>query len=484
MPRFFVAEPVSPAARLALSAEQDAHSDLEVLVGRAEAYAAVPHQTLAMLQHFTNTSLYGLSVLWIVKTDDDVFLRADAALRALLATSHLHPTGARIYSGWMVKGAAAHRNGKWAVTKQEWPATSYPEYASGPTYALTASLARQVLKLHRQGVVTEPDPARTQGSPRPVWLRLEDVAMGLWIEAVEARVRVFRRDDRRFYKGRFCVPWSVSVLLEQGRPLFFLMEDVRRAMVQLLHNENASLAVVAQEAGEAGSAESDVQRGWDGDGDLWEVVCPAGTRREDAQARVECQQVSPDADDVVNCARWLAAAEKDGRGQAAYTPQVLGNLYPGGSPALQRKAEGAVLAEAEEADREWRRSASARQEWVRTRRQRESERQQAKAGAGGGGLAGGGSRPADDATSPGRSSAEAAAASSVASRARGSAGAAAPSSMDGGAAGAAGAAGSAGAAVPRVKAKSVRGVVRDDLSAYHPFLMHQVCAREPLNPEP
>ena len=339
LPRFFVAEPVSPAARLALSAEQDAHSDLEVLVGRAEAYAAVPHQTLAMLQHFTNSSLYSRSVLWIVKTDDDVFLRADAALRALLATSHLHPPGARIYSGWMVKGAAAHRNGKWAVTKQEWPATTYPEYASGPTYALTASLARQVLKLHRQGVVAEPDPARAQGSPRPLWLRLEDVAMGLWVEAVEARVRVVRRDDRRFYKGRFCVPWSVSVLLEQGRPLFFLMEDVSRAMAQLLHNENASLAVAAQDAGGAGAAESDVQRGGDGDGDLWEVVCPVGTRREDAQARVECQQASPDADDVVNCARWLAAAEEGGRGQAAYTPQVLGNLYPGGAPALQRKAE-------------------------------------------------------------------------------------------------------------------------------------------------
>ena len=112
-----------------------------------------------------------------------------------------------------------------------------------------------------------------------------------------------------------------------------------------------------------------------------------------------------------------------------------------------------------EADREWRRSASARQEWVLARRQRESARQQAKAGAGGGGLAGGGSRLNDDTASPGRSGAGVAAAASAV-------------------------AGAAGAAVPRVKGKGVRVVVRDDLSAYHPHLMHQVCAREPLNPAP
>lgn len=121
-----------------------------------------------------------------------------------------------------------------------------------------------------------------------------------------------------------------------------------------------------------------------------------------------------------------------------------------------------MLAEAVEADREWRRSASARQEWVLARRQRESARQQAKAGAGGGGSAGGGSRPNDDTASPGRSGAGVAAAASAAGRA----------------------AGAAGAAVPRVKGKGVRVVVRDDLSAYHPHLMHQVCAREPLNPAP
>ena len=196
LPRFFVAEPADVGMRQKLAAEHSLHGDLELLVGRPEAYDAVPHQTLAMLLHFSQNS----SVLWIIKTDDDVFLRADAARQALLATSRLFPTVARIYSGWMVKGAKAHRNGKWAVTHAEYPDEYYPEYASGPTYALTSALARQIIKLHN-----------TTGAP---WIRLEDVAMGMWVAAVETSVRVHRRDDRRFYKGeRFCIATLRSLFI-------------------------------------------------------------------------------------------------------------------------------------------------------------------------------------------------------------------------------------------------------------------------------
>ena len=264
-PRFFLAEPARAEARRAVAAELAAHGDVELLRGQPEAYGAVPHQTLAMLRYFSSNS----SVLWIIKTDDDVFLRADVARRALLQTAWLFPPGARLYTGWMVmcvcarsprapaaarwrchrvlialvsasrarsrvcprapmcsarawrrqvKGAQPHRNGKWAVSKEEYPDSHYPEYASGPTYALTTPLARRILKLHNASTsrAASPPPGAPRDTALP-WLHLEDVAMGLWVRAVEAGVRVHRRDDRRFYKGRFCVGCVVAARLWRAR---------------------------------------------------------------------------------------------------------------------------------------------------------------------------------------------------------------------------------------------------------------------------
>ena len=98
-PSFFVAEPAHAATRQAVASEAARHGDIELLVGQQEVYDAVPHQTLAMLRYFTSNAS---SFLWIIKTDDDVFLRADAAHSMLLATARLFPTGSRIYTGWMV----------------------------------------------------------------------------------------------------------------------------------------------------------------------------------------------------------------------------------------------------------------------------------------------------------------------------------------------------------------------------------------------
>jgi len=98
LPRFFIAEAADPAVRQALAVESTTHGDVEVLFGQAEAYDAVPHQTVAMMRYFSGNP----SVLWIIKTDDDVFLRADAIWRVLLDTARLYPKAARIYTGWMV----------------------------------------------------------------------------------------------------------------------------------------------------------------------------------------------------------------------------------------------------------------------------------------------------------------------------------------------------------------------------------------------
>lgn len=308
------------------------YGDVLLLNGQPEAYDTVPHQTLAMLRHFGGNS----SFAWIVKTDDDVFLRADALRRVLVGTAELFPKGARIYTGWLVNGAKAHRNGKWAVSVEEYPDEYYPEYASGPTYALTTALARRIVKLHNTSVQASVKPAdgarKAKGKPSRPWLHLEDVAMGLWVAAVEAQVRVHRRDDRRFYKGRFCEPWTISVLLERGRPLLFQDGDVRAAMLQLLENEqNAMPDNTSHSNDDAGAAVSD---------GVPAIRCPRGTRLEDAQERIACQSRQADPDDVLTCAPWLAVVQAR---TAARNPspwkgldaKLLSNLFPGGPPSLQ-----------------------------------------------------------------------------------------------------------------------------------------------------
>ena len=118
--RFFVAEPSSNAEMSRLRSEAEEHGDVH-LVKVDEGYDNVPEQTLAMLQHYTAVE----PAKFILKTDDDVLVRADMVVEWLDALA-IAEGSKRVYAGWMVQGASVHRNGKWAVTKQEFPGDTWP----------------------------------------------------------------------------------------------------------------------------------------------------------------------------------------------------------------------------------------------------------------------------------------------------------------------------------------------------------------------
>jgi hypothetical protein len=99
-----------------------------------------------------NRSLNNLSVLfvfqihnvtakYIMKTDDDTFVRVDKVLAEIKATS----VGQGLYMGSMNEFHRPLRTGKWAVTFEEWPERIYPTYANGPGYILSKDIAQYIV---------------------------------------------------------------------------------------------------------------------------------------------------------------------------------------------------------------------------------------------------------------------------------------------------------------------------------------------------
>lgn len=197
--RFFIAKPGDAAEASLLEREAAEHGDVTI-IEVPEGYHNVPEQTLGMLRHYTKDE----PVRFIVKSDDDVLVRADM-LTEWLEQLHAKHGSARVYAGWIVKGASVHRNGKWAVSKQEYAGDSWPLYASGPAYAVSASLANRITSLGRSRAKVP----------------LEDVGMGLWVGQVSAKAKVEVVDERRFWKTRVCEEWSFTV--DHDLPPSFLL---------------------------------------------------------------------------------------------------------------------------------------------------------------------------------------------------------------------------------------------------------------------
>jgi hydroxyproline O-galactosyltransferase 2/3/4/5/6 len=109
------------------------------------------------------------------QADDDVFVRADALAGWLHTRPGSPGTRRLLYAGWIVRGAAPHRSGRWAVSTADYPAPAYPPYASGPAYLLSGALARRIVRA-------------AAAAPPPI--RLEDISVALWVFAVQVVCRV------------------------------------------------------------------------------------------------------------------------------------------------------------------------------------------------------------------------------------------------------------------------------------------------------
>ncbi|EOA30111.1 hypothetical protein CARUB_v10013222mg [Capsella rubella] len=148
---------------------------------------------------------------YIMKTDDDAFVRIDELLSSLKEK----PSSALLYG--LISFASSpdrEQRSKWFIRKEEWPLESYPPWAHGPGYIISHDIAKFVVKGHRQ---------------RDLRLfKLEDVAMGIWIQQFNQTIkRVKYINDKRFHNSG-CKSSYILVHYQTPRLILCLWENLQK----------------------------------------------------------------------------------------------------------------------------------------------------------------------------------------------------------------------------------------------------------------
>ncbi|WOK96831.1 beta-1,3-galactosyltransferase GALT1-like [Canna indica] len=162
--RFFVGLHKNQMVNEELWSEARAYGDIQ-LMPFVDYYTLITWKTLAICIYGTKI----LSAKYIMKTDDDAFVRVDELLASLKRENVTHG----LLFGRINLESQPERDpeSKWYITPQEWPEEKYPPWAHGPGYVVSRDIAKTVYKKYKKG--------------RLKMFKLEDVAMGIWIEEMK-----------------------------------------------------------------------------------------------------------------------------------------------------------------------------------------------------------------------------------------------------------------------------------------------------------
>nr|CAB3492820.1 unnamed protein product [Digitaria exilis] len=160
--RFFVALHGRNEVNVELKKEAEFFGDI-VIVPFMDSYDLVVLKTIAICEY----GVHVISAKYIMKCDDDTFVRLESVLTEVKNVRD----GESLYIGNMNYHHKPLRNGKWAVTYEEWPEEDYPIYANGPGYVISSDIAESILSEfvnHKLRVSS--------------LFKMEDVSMGMWVE--------------------------------------------------------------------------------------------------------------------------------------------------------------------------------------------------------------------------------------------------------------------------------------------------------------
>ncbi|KAK3223148.1 hypothetical protein Dsin_010173 [Dipteronia sinensis] len=157
--RFFVALHGRKDINLDLKKEAEYFGDI-VIVPYMDTYDLVVLKTVAICEYGVRT----VAAKYIMKCDDDTFVRVDAVIKEAKKV----PEGRSLYVGNMNYYHRPLRNGKWAVTYEEWPEEEYPPYANGPGYIVSSDIAQSIVAEFEKHTLR--------------LFKMEDVSMGMWVE--------------------------------------------------------------------------------------------------------------------------------------------------------------------------------------------------------------------------------------------------------------------------------------------------------------
>ncbi|KAI3807460.1 hypothetical protein L1987_23388 [Smallanthus sonchifolius] len=157
--RFLVALHARKEVNAELKKEADFFGDI-VIVPYMDNYDLVVLKTIAICEYGVRTA----SAKYIMKCDDDTFIRVDA----VLSEANKVNGDKSLYLGNINYYHKPLRYGKWAVTYEEWPEEDYPPYANGPGYILSSDIA--------EFIASEFEKHKLK------LFKMEDVSMGMWVE--------------------------------------------------------------------------------------------------------------------------------------------------------------------------------------------------------------------------------------------------------------------------------------------------------------
>lgn len=157
--RFFVAMHPDKDVNLQMKKEAEYYGDV-VILPFMDDYDLVVLKTVAICEY----GVRNVRTNFIMKCDDDTFVRVDAVLDELKAVGQAES----LYMGNLHKYHRPLRTGKWAVTFEEWPDEVYPTYADGPGYIISRNIARFIIMRSRKRTLE--------------LFKMEDVSMGLWVQ--------------------------------------------------------------------------------------------------------------------------------------------------------------------------------------------------------------------------------------------------------------------------------------------------------------
>ncbi|OVA08993.1 Galectin [Macleaya cordata] len=142
--RFFVGLHKNQIVNEELWNEARTYGDTQ-LMPFVDYYSLITWKTLAICIFGTEVA----SAKYVMKTDDDAFVRIDEVLSSL---NRINVTHGLLY-GLINSDSRPHRNtdSKWYISPEEWPEETYPPWAHGPGYVVSRDIARTVYKKHKKG---------------------------------------------------------------------------------------------------------------------------------------------------------------------------------------------------------------------------------------------------------------------------------------------------------------------------------------------
>ncbi|GMH26069.1 hypothetical protein Nepgr_027912 [Nepenthes gracilis] len=202
--RFFVAMNPRKEVNAVLKKEAAYFGDI-VILPFMDRYELVVLKTIAICEY----GVQNVTTAYIMKCDDDTFIRIDTVLREIDGISSTRS----LYVGNLNLFHRPLRNGKWAVTYEEWPEEVYPPYANGPAYIISTDIAKFIVSQHSNQSLR--------------LFKMEDVSMGTWVEQLNGSHPVQYSHNWKFCQYG-CMEGYYTAHYQSPRQMICLWDNLAR----------------------------------------------------------------------------------------------------------------------------------------------------------------------------------------------------------------------------------------------------------------